>query len=111
MLYSKENIEFEVTEQFCAKIRMPNFGLVQIRADKVEIPSEKITDYLLVQKAKNDKSEFLSKLGYSLKNWNELEIDILKIIENNDAHLKQSTPFGDIYEVKGKLRVFGVVTI
>ena len=44
---------------------------MHIPAEKVEIPAEKITDYLLVQKDKNDKSEFLSVLGYNIENWIE----------------------------------------
>ena len=84
---------------------------MHIPAEQVEISAEKITDYLLVQKEKNDKSEFLSSLGYRIENWSELEKDIRTLVDKNDAHLQKSTPFGDMYEVKGKLRNFGVVTI
>ena len=84
---------------------------MHIPAEKVEISAEKITDYLLVQKEKNDKSEFLSKLGYKIENWIELEKDIRTLVEVNEAYLQQTTPFGDMYEVKGELRNFGVVTI
>lgn len=84
---------------------------MHIPAEKVEISAEKITDYLLVQKEKNDKSEFLSALGYKLENWIELEKDIRTLVEKNEAHLQRSTPFGDMYEVKGELRNFGIVTI
>lgn len=84
---------------------------MHISAENVEISAEKITDYLLVQKEKNDKSEFLSALGYKIENWNELEKDIRALVDKNDAHLQRSTPFGDMYEVKGELKNFGVVTI
>ncbi|MFM9840165.1 MAG: hypothetical protein ACKVOQ_18005 [Cyclobacteriaceae bacterium] len=33
------------------------------------------------------------------------------LVENNEAFLQSSTPFGDMYEVKGTLRGFGVVTV
>ncbi len=82
-----------------------------IPADKIEIPAEKLTDYLLVQKQKNDKSAFLLKLGYTTDNWKELQNDIKSIAANNEAILQQQTVFGDMYEVKGKLKNFGIVTV
>lgn len=82
-----------------------------IPAERVEIPEEKITDYLLVQKEKNDKSAFLFKLGYSLENVNELTEDIRYIATHNEAQLQQRTQFGEMYEVKGKLKNKEVVTI
>lgn len=90
---------------------MIKFVCMHIPANKVEISAEKITDYLLVQKEKNDKSVFLAELGYTIENWNELEKDIRMVVEKNEAYLQRSTTFGDMYEVKGELRNFGVVTI
>lgn len=84
---------------------------MHIPARKVEISSKKITDYLLARKVKNDKSKFLEQLGYSIENWNELEHDIRLLVERNDAVLQSKTPFGDMYEVKGALKGFRVVTI
>ena len=84
---------------------------MHIPIEKIEIPDEKITDYLLVQKEKNDKSEFLNRLGYTAERWKELVSDIKKIVAENEAQLQQQTPFGDMYEVKGELRGFGIVTI
>ena len=72
----------------------------------------KITNYLLVPKDKNDKSRFLNDLGYSLDNWEDLANDICKIINENEAIFQKSSPFGgDLFEVKGQLRNFGIVTI
>src|SRR5580698_5895538 len=73
-----------------------NFVIMRIPAEKVEIPAEKITDYLLMQKEKNDKSDFLSKLGYTIQNWKELEQDIRLLVVNNSAHIQRRSPFGDI---------------
>ena len=84
---------------------------MRIPKNKVEIEESKITDYLLVQKEKNDKSAFLNKLGYTLQNRNELINDIKEIVANNEAVLQRHTDFGDMYEVKGELKNFGVVTI
>ncbi|GAA4399690.1 hypothetical protein GCM10023187_11970 [Nibrella viscosa] len=76
------------------------------------IDPEKITKYLLIWKAENDKSVFLKKLGYTLENWQELEQDIRKIAENDEPISSRSTPFGgSLYKVVGKLRNFGTVTI
>ncbi len=82
-----------------------------IPAERLEISPEKLRDYLLVQKEKNDKSGFLLKLGYSKENWNELMDDIKYTASHNEAVLQQQTPFGNMYEVKGKLKNFGIVTI
>jgi hypothetical protein len=72
----------------------------------------KITNYLLVPKDKNDKSKFLNELGYTLDNWEELSNDIQNIVIENEAVFQKNTPFGgDLYEVKGQLRNFGIITI
>jgi hypothetical protein len=84
---------------------------VHIPTGKVEISKEKITDYLLVRKVKNDKSKFLLRLGYSIENWKDLENDIIKLVENNEAYLQSASPFGELYEVRGTLRNFEVVSI
>ncbi len=84
---------------------------MKIPIDKIEIAEEKITNYLLVKKKKNDKSAFLNQLGYTLENSNELVNDIKTIAANNEAHLQQATAFGNMYAVKGSLKNFAVVTI
>lgn len=84
---------------------------MRIPAEKIEIPAEKITDYLLIKKAKNDKSAFLAQLGYHPENWNDLVNDIRNMVAQNEARLQRSTPFGDLYEVMGSLKAYGVVTI
>ncbi|AQG78108.1 DUF6883 domain-containing protein [Spirosoma montaniterrae] len=79
---------------------------------KVIIESRKITEYLLIWKAESDKSAFLQRLGYSLDNWQELEADIRYIIAEGSAIYSRPAPFGgDLYQVKGTLRNFGVITV
>jgi hypothetical protein len=79
---------------------------------EIVIEKQKITDYLLVWKPKNDKSKFLNDLGYTQENWEELKEDIKQIVIENDLVFQKSTPFGgDLYEVKGNLRNFGLITI
>lgn len=84
---------------------------MKIAAEQVEIPKEKITGYLLVHKEKNDKSAFLSKLGYSIENWEELANDISNLVIKNEAFLQSRSTFGDMYEVHGNLKGVGIVTI
>jgi hypothetical protein len=76
------------------------------------IDTAKITNYLLVPKDKNDKSKFLNELGYTLDNWEILVEDIKNIVLENEAIFQKESPFGgDLYEVKGQLRNFVVITI
>lgn len=42
---------------------------MRLKASEVIVPEEKIIDYLLVRKNKNDKSYFLRSLGYTLENY------------------------------------------
>ncbi len=51
--------------------------------DDVTIPSEKLTAYLLVPKAKNDKSKFLSLAGFTQENPDVLEVAIRALIREN----------------------------
>ena len=48
---------------------------MKIRAEQLDIPIEKIIEYLLVFKLKTDKSKFLFSIGYSLENPDELLFD------------------------------------
>ena len=72
----------------------------------------KITEYLLVWKPKSDKSGFLNKLGYTQENWEVLREDILSIIAEGTPVYSRPAPFGgDLYEITGELRNFGIITI
>lgn len=84
---------------------------MKIPIDKVEIAEEKLLGYLLIKKDRNDKSGFLSKLGFTKNNWQDLRDAIMEIMNENEATLQQETPFGSLYEVKGQIKDFGIVTI
>lgn len=43
------------------------------------IASEKLTNYLLTSKKRNDKSQWLSKAGYTHENWRVLKNDLKKL--------------------------------
>jgi len=40
------------------------------------ISDDKLTQYLLVPKKRNDKSQWLAQAGYTLENWQALENDL-----------------------------------
>lgn len=52
------------------------------------ISKDKIIRYLLLPRQEDDKSKYLYNAGYSLSLWEQLEKDIRKAIERNEAILK-----------------------
>jgi hypothetical protein len=69
------------------------------------ITREKLTKYLLVLQKRNDKSQWLAKAGYILKNWKQLENDLRKQILSMEAIPTENTEYGQMYEIRG--RMFG----
>ncbi|MCD6224802.1 MAG: hypothetical protein J7K32_04650 [Deltaproteobacteria bacterium] len=67
------------------------------------IAQKKLTEYLLVVKKRNDKSQWLAKAGYILENWKKLEKDLREQILSIDAMPTESTEYGQTYEIRGKL--------
>jgi len=67
------------------------------------IAYEKLTNYLLVLKKRNDKSQWLAKAGYTLENWEILENDLKSLILSTEAMPTENTQYGQMYEIRGKL--------
>ena len=67
------------------------------------IPIEKITNYLLTKREKNDKSKFLAQAGFTRINPESLIISIRELIAENDAYIERKTEYGIIYNVTGNL--------
>jgi hypothetical protein len=67
------------------------------------IPIEKLTDYLLVRRLRNDKSGYLARTGYNASNWHILESDIRKLIQTRDAEPAGQNEFGEFLVVRGEL--------
>jgi len=67
------------------------------------ITREKLKEYLLQPKKKNDKSQWLAQAGYSLENWQSLENDLCTQILSLDATPTEKTRYGQMYEIKGRL--------
>lgn len=67
------------------------------------IAQEKLTQYLLVLRKRNDKSKWLAQAGYTLENWKILENDLRNLLLSRNAQLIENTQYGQMYEIKGKL--------
>jgi hypothetical protein len=67
---------------------------------RLVIQNEKLTKYLLVYQAKDDKSQYLAEYGYTLQNWQILKQDILKAVEQVEVDEVTSTDWGIRYKIK-----------
>ena len=67
------------------------------------IAYEKLTQYLLISRKRNDKFQWLAQAGYSLKNWQELKNDLRVQILPLEAMQIESTKYGQMCEIRGKL--------
>jgi hypothetical protein len=67
------------------------------------IPDPKITQYLLILKQRNDKSQYLAQGGFSLENWQDLKTAIQKLIKANEAKEDLTDEYGTYYQVIGEL--------
>ena len=68
------------------------------------ISQSKLTQYLLVLKPRNDKSQFLAQAGFNLDNWQSLETAIRELIISNEAYEDRTNEYGTFYNVSGKLK-------
>ena len=79
------------------------------------IPLEKLTDYLLVPRRKNDKAQFLARAGFTPANPFALEQAIRQLIAENQAVQDRQDEYGTFYRVTGQLRgprgILMVVTV
>jgi hypothetical protein len=80
------------------------------------IAREKLIDYLLTPRRIHDKSRFLALAGYTRHDWERLEQDLRGQILTREAQLQETTPYGDLYRIRGALAgpsggVLQVVTI
>jgi hypothetical protein len=75
---------------------------VRIPEDLI-IPDAKISRYLLVQKARNDKSKFLAQAGFTQENPEALRIAIQAQAVATEAVEDRSNEYGIFYQVEGDL--------
>ncbi len=67
------------------------------------IPEDKITHYLLVQKARNDKSKFLMQAGFTKENPEALRAAIQLLARTVEAVEDRSSEYRTFYQVAGEL--------
>ncbi len=67
------------------------------------IPDDKITRYLLVQKARNDKSKFLAQAEFTLENPETLRAAIQLLIRVGEAVEDRSNEYDIFHQVVGEL--------
>jgi hypothetical protein len=70
---------------------------------KLVISEDKLTQYLLAWRARNDKSGFLALGGYDPSNWQALRADLLSLATTAEAELQERTVFGELFLVRGNL--------
>lgn len=71
--------------------------------DDAIIPEDKLTRYLLVHKARNDKSKFLAQAGFTLQNPETLLAAIRSLVALVAAVEDESNEYGTFYRVEGDL--------
>ncbi|MCP4374086.1 MAG: hypothetical protein GY797_39165 [Deltaproteobacteria bacterium] len=84
--------------------------------NNTRIAPEKLTQYLLIPKKRNDKSKWLAQVGYTLENWQQLENDLRVQILSLEAKAVETTQYGYAYEIRDNLtgpngKTVAVVTI
>jgi uncharacterized protein DUF6883 len=89
---------------------------MRLPADAIVIPRDKLTRYLLVARAEDDKSKYLAQAGYTVAHADELEAGIRDLVSQHDAEQDASNEYGVFYRVTGDLvglngRMLPVVTI
>lgn len=67
------------------------------------LPEEKITQYLLVSRPKDDQSKFLALAGFTLENATKLREAIVNLINVAEAIEDGSNRFGVFYRAEGIL--------
>ena len=86
-----------------------------INPSDVVIPSEKLTEYLLVPRERNDKSKFLGQAGFTTENPAVLEQAIRDLIARNEVIQERENRYGIFYRVSGEFvgpsGILSVVTI
>jgi len=72
--------------------------------DQAIIPLEKLRDYLLspTHPVGKFKAVFFRTLGYTDKNWHQLELSIRSLLKQ-DAFEGERTNFGQKYEIRGTI--------
>jgi hypothetical protein len=68
------------------------------------ISVEKVRDYLLKPRVKDDKANYLAQAGYSRMDYSRLAYDLRDQLLPGEATLQESTRFGEKYVLLGVLK-------
>lgn len=68
------------------------------------IANEKLTEYLLIPKTRNDKSKFLALAGFTQDNPEELKAAIRLLADQAEAVIEKTNEYGTSFQVKGVLQ-------
>ena len=68
------------------------------------IAEEKLTQYLLTWRPRNDKSGYLAQAGYDVSNWETLHADLRHLAANSEAESEGSNPWGEVIAARGDLQ-------
>lgn len=68
------------------------------------IPVAKLTRYLLVLRARNDKSKFLAQAGFTPDNHEALTAALRKLLLSTEAIADRTDEYGTFYQVIGTLQ-------
>jgi hypothetical protein len=69
----------------------------------IRIDSRKLTHYLLVLLPRSDKSDYLSRAGYTVDNWRLLEQDLLQLATSNEAIFEEEDLYGPSFSITDEL--------
>jgi hypothetical protein len=79
------------------------------------IANDKLTEYLLVPRQRNDKSGFLAQAGFTLGNPENLDSALRQLIAENEAISDRYNEYGTFFRVEGELSgpygILSVVTV
>jgi len=74
-----------------------------ILSANASISPEKLIQYLLAPRKRNDKSKYLAEAGYHIQNWRVLENDLRSQILSLEAVLSERSQYGQTYGISGPL--------
>ncbi|NJO40031.1 MAG: hypothetical protein HC769_09995 [Cyanobacteria bacterium CRU_2_1] len=69
-----------------------------------DIPQEKLTHYLLLPKARNDKSKFLAQAGFTQEHPDALRLAIVSLTQSTETVEDGNNEYGVFYRIEGTLQ-------
>lgn len=103
------------SQQVGAGTQGDRVGEVMRIPSNASIPHEKLTHYLLAHRAKNDKSQYLARAGFTQAHPETLEIAIRQLVAHTEAVVDRQDVYGVFLQAAGDLEgprgTLSVVTV